>query len=40
MGCEYVPEEIYRKIDNYFGEHKHSKNVIWTMFENADWKVI
>ena len=39
MGCEYVPEEIYRKIDNYFGEHKHSKNVIyWTMFENADWK--
>ena len=39
MGCEYVPEEIYRKIDNYFGKHKHSKNVIyWTMFENADWK--
>ena len=32
-------EEIYRKIDNYFGEHKHNKNVIyWTMFENADWK--
>ena len=39
MGCEYVPEEIYRKIDNYFGEHKHNKNIIyWTMFENADWK--
>ncbi len=39
MGCEYVPEEIYRKVDDYFGKHKHSKNVIyWTMFENADWK--
>ena len=25
--CEYVPEEIYRKIDNYFGEHKHNKNI-------------
>ena len=39
MGCEHVPEEIYRKIDDYFGKHKHSKNIIyWTMFENADWK--
>ena len=39
MGCEHVPEEIYRKIDNYFGKHEHSKNIIyWTMFENADWK--
>ena len=39
MGCEHVPEEIYRKIDDYFGKHKYSKNIIyWTMFENADWK--
>ena len=39
MGCEHVPEEVYRKVDDYFGKHKHSKNVIyWTMFENADWK--
>ena len=39
MGCEHVPEEIYRKIDDYFGNHKHNKNIIyWTMFENADWK--
>ena len=39
MGCEYVPEEVYRKVDDYFGKHKHSKNVkYWTMFENAKWK--
>ena len=39
MGCEYVPENIYKKVNKYFGKHKHSKNIkYWTMFENANWK--
>ena len=39
MGVEFVPEDVYRMIDEHFSKSKFHNNVkYWTMFENCNWE--